>query len=186
MTRDEFAKIVTAMKAVYTDPKFLPDKYAIGVWYGFLKDIGNAECQAAVSEYIATHKFPPTIAEIRELVLKHTQQGEEMSISSLQAWNLVRRALSNGYYGAEEEFSKLPDAVQRTIGSPANIREMSLMDTDAVERVEKGRFIHAYEATVQRIKDEEKIPPSIRTLIQKVTEKTAIGTDEPTARIEAS
>lgn len=39
MTREEWAVLVKAMKAVYTSPSFLPDQYAFDTWYGLLKDL---------------------------------------------------------------------------------------------------------------------------------------------------
>ena len=39
MTREEWAVLVKAMKAVYTSPSFLPDQNAFDTWYGLLKDI---------------------------------------------------------------------------------------------------------------------------------------------------
>lgn len=168
MTQEEFSLTAAAMKAVFTDPKFLPDKHAIGVWYGFLKDLTNAQCQAAVSEYISTHKFPPTIAEIRELAFKRTQPVAESSVSSLEAWARVRKAVRNGTYGAEQEFERLPEAIQAALGTPANIREMAAMDSEKLETVEKGRFIRAYESAVAQIHEDAQIPPAIKALIERV------------------
>ena len=39
MTREEFAVLVKAMKAVYSSENFIADKDAFDVWYGLLKDL---------------------------------------------------------------------------------------------------------------------------------------------------
>lgn len=169
MTKDEFSKIATALKAVYTDPKFLPDTNAISVWYGFLKDLSNAQCQAAISKYVATRKFPPTIADIREMAADNT--GADTEINALEAWSLVRKAIKNGIYGAEEEWEKLPDICKKAVGSPDNIRAMAQLDTNEVETVEQSHFVRSYNAVVAQTKDEAKIPPNIQRLISSVRDK---------------
>jgi hypothetical protein len=168
VTREEFGKIAAALKAVYTDPKFLPDTHAIDVWYGFLKDLSNAQCQAAVSKYVATRRFAPTIAEIREMAVDNTRFGIESTMSALEAWSLVRKALRNGLYGSEEEWEKLPEICQRALGSPANIREMAQLDTSQVETVEQSHFVRAYNNVLVQMRDEAKIPPNIHRLITSV------------------
>lgn len=66
MTREEFLILAKAMKAVWTDPKFLPDKDAFDVWYQMLSDVPYREASIGLSAYMKTGKFPPTIADIRE------------------------------------------------------------------------------------------------------------------------
>lgn len=168
MTEAEFGKIAVAMKSIYTDPKFLPDKYAISVWYNMLKDLSNAECQAAVSEYIATKRFAPTVADIRELATKHAEPDEDAENAEI-AWSHVSRAIQNGNYGAEKEFERLTPTEQKAIGSSANIRELAQMDVDTVNSVEKSHFIRNFRAVVSRKKDDAKIPPQIASLIDKVS-----------------
>lgn len=175
MTREEFSKIVAAMKAVYTDPKFLPDTYAIGVWYGFLKDMSNAQCQAAVSRYVATHRFAPTIADIREAAVDNRQTDNGISV--MEAWSLVRTALRNSGYGSQEEFARLPKTAQKAVGSPENLREMSQLDVDQVETVEQSHFIRAYNAALMQERDDAKIPPATKRLIEMVREKTRLLED---------
>lgn len=169
MTREEFAKIAAGMKAVYTDPKFLPDGHAIDVWFGFLKDLSNAQCQAAVSRYVATGKFPPTIADIRSMVVENA--AADTTMTALEAWAQVRKAIRNGYYGAEEEWAKLPEACQQVLGSPSNLRAMAQLDSKQVETVEQSHFIRAYDANILRRKDEAKIPESVRRLIGSVRQE---------------
>ena len=66
MTREEFLILAKAMKAVWSDPKFLPDKDAFDVWYQMLSDVPYRDASIGLSAYMKTGKFPPTIADIRE------------------------------------------------------------------------------------------------------------------------
>ena len=49
MDREQFSILVKAMKAVYSDPKFIADKDAFDVWYELLKDLPYMVCQTAIS-----------------------------------------------------------------------------------------------------------------------------------------
>lgn len=182
MTEKEFTRIALELKAVYTNPKFLPDKFAIKVWYDQLEDLDFVTCLAVVKAHISRSKFEPTPADIRKAALGLSGVGEEMSISSLQAWAMVRRAIEDGINHANERFQELPKAAQMALGTPENIKEMAVMDTEAVERVEKGRFIHAYEASVQRIRDEEVLPPKVKELLKKAAAGVSIDAGEEAVR----
>ena len=70
MTFDEFAKIAKGLKAAYTSEKFLPDKDALKIWYGLLKDLTYEQASVAAMAYMSINKFPPTIADIREQAIK--------------------------------------------------------------------------------------------------------------------
>ena len=54
MTREEWAVLVKAMKAVYTSPSFLPDQNAFDTWYGLLKDIDYKLLSFGLKKYMQT------------------------------------------------------------------------------------------------------------------------------------
>ena len=90
-------------------------------------------------------------------------------MTDLEAWALVRKALSNGTYGAEQEFAKLPPLVQKAVGSPANIREMAQADMESVATVFQSQFLRAYRSETQRAADLAKLSPKLRTLLEGTT-----------------
>lgn len=67
MDREDFKLLVKGMKAVYAQPTFIPDKDAFDIWYQMLHDLNYEVANVAVQKYILTNKFPPTIADIREM-----------------------------------------------------------------------------------------------------------------------
>lgn len=164
MERDEFKILVKGMKAVYAQPTFLPDKDAFDVWYELLKDIPYKVANVAIQKYMLTEKFPPTIADIREKA--SSLMTADTSISELEAWALVRKAIGRSGYHAEEEFAKLPKAIQRAVGNPANLREWSMMETKTVETVEQSHFISTYRTVVKRMNEDAKLPTSVKNLIE--------------------
>ena len=163
MEREEFKILVKAMKAVYAQPTFIPDKDAFDVWYGLLQDLPYEQANLAIQKYIA---------DIRTKATEIIAPAEE-SMSELQAWALVQRALRNSGYNSEEEFAKLPEACQRAVGTAANLKEWALMDSDQVATIEQSHFIRNYRTSVQRMKEEARLPENVRMLIADMGKKHA-------------
>lgn len=167
MTKDEFKILVKAMKAVYAQPTFLPDQDAFNVWYALLKDLPYQQATIAVQKYMVSEKFPPTIADIREKASELVSEVDD-SMSEIQAWNLVHKAICNSGYHAEEEFEKLPIACQKAIGSPAYLREVCMLPSDEVATVVQSHFVRNYRTQVKRMKEDAKLPASMVTAIEQM------------------
>lgn len=165
MDKDKFKVLVKAMKAVYTDPKFIPDKYAFDVWYSLLQDLEYETASIAIEKYMLSNKFPPTISDIRE---QYTSVTNPEQLSEMEAWSLVSRALRNGYYGAEQEFDKLPKIVQKAVGTPSQLRNWSQTSIESIENVIQSNFMRTYRAVVSREKEIEKMPVRIQEVIKTV------------------
>lgn len=162
MTREEFGIIVKALKAVYSTPTFIPDQDAFNVWYELLKDIDYQTATKAVQSYMTTENKLPTIADIRSKAMQFSQSEQP---NELEAWALVSKALSNGYYGANEEYEKLPPLVQKAVGNPANIREWAQLDFKALSVIQSN-FERTYRAVAKREDEVSRMPSQIRQLIQ--------------------
>jgi hypothetical protein len=170
MTREEFAILVKAMKAVYSSENFIADKDAFDVWYELLKDLSYEQANIAVQKYMVSEKFPPTIADIRTKATEIFTQAEER-MSELQAWSLVWKAIQNSGYHADEEFDKLPEACKIAVGNPANLKEWALMDAEQVETVEQSHFIRNYRTALQRINEDARLPNGMKVLIADMGQK---------------
>lgn len=162
MTKQEFTTLVRGMKAAYSDPKFLPDEYAVTVWYGMLKDIPYKDASKAITDIMRTSPYPPTIADITQKVYQANAKEE---MSGPEAWSCVRKAIQNSNYSSEQEFAKLPRSVQKAIGTSANLRELAAMDAQTVESVEQSHFIRAYRAVLDRERMDEQA--NLPTLLEK-------------------
>jgi hypothetical protein len=75
---------------------------------------------------------------------------------------LVSKAIRNGYYGAEEEFAKLPEVVKKAVGNPANLRAWAHTDEQSIENVVQSNFLRTYRVVVKRESENAKLPDSIR------------------------
>ena len=100
MEREQFKVLVKAMKAVYAQPTFIPDQDAFNVWFALLGDLPYKQAELAVQKHMATEKFPPTIADIREKAEQITSV-KETEMSELEAWAIVRKAIGRSNYYAE-------------------------------------------------------------------------------------
>lgn len=173
--RDKFKVLVKGMKAVYTHQSFIPDQDAFNVWYSLLNDLSYEDLNAAIQKHMMTNPHPPTIADIRGAAAQLSSCSSEMS--ELKAWDMVRKAMRNSNYHAEEEFEKLPDTVQAAVGNPANLREWASMPTETVESVEQSHFLRAYRVAVDRKREVAKLAPEIKKLyeLEQNTQPEKIG-----------
>ena len=187
MTEKQFYQIVQGLKAVYADPKYIADEFAMSVWYDLLKDLPYDIATMAVQRYMQTETYPPKPADIRRHAQEITSPVSE-DMSEIEAWGLVRKAINNGIYGADKEFARLPKIIQDTLGSPARIREMASLDTSEVETIEQSHFIRNYRARLESHKREQQLNDGLREAISaarspepmiEVSEPIAIEATEP-------
>ena len=183
MTESEIGRLVYGVRNAY--PRFYAKMGAEdfkGMMLAWSMVLGEYEFQLvaqAVKLYLSSDVtgFPPSPGQIVDKIYKITDP-ENATMTAMEAWSLVRKAIRNGYYGAEEEFAKLPTACQRAIGSPSNLREIAQLDIDQVETVEQSHFIKAYNTQTEREREVEKMPASIKALVAKITEQKKLSGNE--------
>lgn len=174
LTREEAAKIVYSLKTVYpiAYKRFSVELFnrSIMVWQSVMSDYTYAQVSTALETYIAqdTKGFPPSPGQVIEII-HSLKSGDD--ITPLEAWNMVRRALRNSTYNSQEEFDKLPRAVQRAIGTPANLKEMARMDESTVESVEQSHFIRQYNVELAKQKADRKIPSKVVSIMEQRKKK---------------
>lgn len=180
MTKDDFKKIVKGLKSIYADPKFIADQDAFNIWYSLLKDLPYTVASMAVQAFMQNNSYEPKPADIRRYAMEMTTPVTE-DMSEIEAWGLVRRALSNGNYGAEEEFAKLPKLIQEVLGNPARLREMASLDISEVETVEMSHFVRNYRAKLESARKngqlDRNLQLTINQLRQENTPKIEISVD---------
>ena len=145
MTANETAKVMAILQVAY--PAFYGKKSveekraAVSLWAELLKEYDSRLVTAAVKELIKTHSgYPPDIAAVVERIhgIEDAARGEQ---TNEELWILLKKAISNGYYGAEEEFQRLPEVLKRYLRSPSQLREMSGIDSDTLNTVTRGQFL---------------------------------------------
>jgi hypothetical protein len=162
MTRDEVIKLLMMIQAAYPNYKPQDKTIAVNMWYEMLKDYDANAVLASFKAYVAsdTSGFAPSIGQIigkLNLVL-----NESTDMDALEAWALVSKALRNGYYGAEEEYERLPELVQKAVGSPMNLRNWSQTDIKSIENVVMSQFISSYKTVQKRSQELSAVPVGMR------------------------
>ncbi|MGJ8754117.1 replicative helicase loader/inhibitor [Clostridium botulinum] len=177
MTQEETIKILSIIKAAYPqwarDLKPTDAKAMVNLWGAMLEDYPYNVVQIAIKKIIATNKFPPSVAEVIEAI-NYIKTGGQAEMTEIEAWGLVRKAIKNSAYNAEEEFNKLPSRIQEAIGSH-NILHNWSQESVGIETVIGSNFMRSYKQTVIRKKEEKQLPQSIRTMLGDIGRKMIEG-----------
>ena len=164
MEREQFKILCKGMKAVYVQEAFLPDADAFNIWFALLGDLDYAVLNAAIQQYMLTNKFPPTIAELRELSIK-------ICAGDIQEWGEGWEKVLNAirYYGSYRESEALAtmDDLTKTCVKRLGWRNICMSENINQDR---ANFRMMYESIAERSKREKILPISLNNTIKKLTQ----------------
>ena len=178
MTEKEWYGIVKILNATYEENGKLmfEDADKIQIWYSCLSDLDYKICCEAIKRATLVSKYRPKIADIREQYNKIVNGGD--AISEMEAWGLVRNAIHDSLYHAEERFSELPEFVQKIVVSPDRLRDWASLPSDTVTAVVRAEFRRAYEVTTARVAEEKMIGEKNLAIAQKLASQLSIERKE--------
>lgn len=168
MTRDEVKQILMRIQTTYPNWKPQGDlSLVIDVWHEYLEGFTYQDILGAVKAYVLsdTSGFAPTVGQLIGK-LNAMLGNNESEMGALEAWAIVSKALRNGYYGAEEEFEKLPPLIQKAVGTPMNLRNWSQVDLKSIESVVMSQFISTYKTECKRAVEMAMIPKRVMLEVQ--------------------
>ena len=177
MTKAETVRILAVLKAAYPHAfKNLTKADAeamLNLWAMQFEADSADLVAAAVNALISSRQagYSPTIGEVKAQMQKLTAKEE---LSEAAAWALVSKACANGIYGYREEFAKLPEAVQRAVGAPEQLKAWAMMDEDTVESVVASNFKRSYRADQERQKENEMLPKEVKDMLSGVADQMRI------------
>jgi len=170
MTQPETLEILSVLKAAYPNyfrtMKRRDAESMVSLWASMFADIPAPIIAAAVKAHIATNTFFPSISEINEAAYRLAHQD---ALTEQEAWNIVARAVENSGYHSVEEFSKLPETIQRIVGSPNRLREWALMDIETINSVVASNFQRSYRARSASEREYLSLPEDVRQTISQLT-----------------
>lgn len=177
MTREDTIRIMAILRGAY--PAFYRNMgeqealEVVNLWAVMFADDDMRLVTAAVQALIATDTkgYPPHIGAVKEQMRKLTAPDD---MSEAEAWSLIRKAISNGLYGANEEFARLPPVCQKIVGAPAQLREWALCDTDVVQTVIASNVQRAYRTVQQRETEQAKLPKEVKRAISGIAQRYAL------------
>lgn len=166
MTRDEAKKIVMVIASTYPNWHPLDMSFTVDAWASMLESYTYQEIGAALKAFIIsdTSGFAPTPGQVIGLLDRVTNRQE---LNEMEAWMLVSKALRNGYYGAEQEFEKLPPLVQKAVGAPSQLRNWSQTDSESVENVIQSNFMRTCRQELAKSREMRKIPQETRSALEQ-------------------
>ena len=169
MDREQFKTLVKGMKAVYAQPTFIPDQDAFNMWYALMGDLSYEVCNVAIQKYMLTNKFPPTVAEIRELAAG-VVNGDPLTWGESweRALNAVRRF---GSYNKMEALDSLDPLTRKCVES---IGYMQLCMSENI-MVERAHFQKIFDVFSKREQQDKQIPLQLKQAISQLQLKGLDG-----------
>lgn len=172
MTRQDATAVLSILKAAFPaafrDMTLGDANAMVNLWAEMFADDDPRLVTAAVKSYINDDtQFFPSIGQIKEKMRLICEDG---GLSEAAAWALVSRACQNGLYGSEKEFAKLPTEIQALVGSPSQLREWAMMDTETLQSVVASNFQRAYRTEIRRKEEMSKLPADVRKLVGQLSD----------------
>lgn len=174
MNRADTIKMMSILRAAY--PTYYRDMTRddisgiVDLWQSMFAEDPAEVVASAVKAHIAsdTKGFPPHIGAIKEAIRK-VKTTDEMT--EMEAWTRVQKAICNGYYNSKDEFEKLPETLQRLVGSANQLREWAMMDVETVNSVVASNFQRSYKARAASEREYQKLPGDVKQIMQSIAQQ---------------
>lgn len=131
-----------------------------GVYVKYLADIPVDELRTVIGQAIATCKFPPTVAEIRETWHGLSRVGR---LTYGEAWELVQKEIRRVGSYSKPQFS---DETTARVVAAMGWKELCMSEDQGRDR---AQFRDMYNAIVNRDDSAEKLLPQARQLAERKT-----------------
>lgn len=169
MNKSETAAMLILLKQAY--PAFYSKMSkadfdsTICLWQEMFADEDISLVKPALKALIATHSgYPPDIATVKNKISEiYSEASGEPTDEKL--WQLLRKAIGNGLYGAKEEFDALPDILQSYLGDPSALTELAMIDVQTLNTVKHGQFLKQIKIMRERTRFRGTLPDDVRQMI---------------------
>lgn len=162
---DALKEILSLLREAYPSaPEVTPARAQL--YLLTLADIPAGLLKSAVVHHIATNRFFPAVAELREAAFSLCEMAEERD-DGYTAWGKLQAALHQGYgYYRAPRFAN--PLIQRALDSMGGWQMFCLSEEN--DRAWRARFIQAYETYLQREREERRLLPVVREQVQQMAE----------------
>lgn len=168
MTRDEVIKLLAWAVANFPSMQERDLRPTAELWYKILGDLPYEIAEAALIKVLATAKYFPTVAEIREAAASIALPS---LLSPADAWNVLTAAINRyGFYRRQEALASLPPEVRKAVEC---LGWESVCHSEEPEIV-RAQFMRVYETYLNRAKEEVTVPPEVRALAERLLEQHAL------------
>lgn len=162
MKKIEFAAWVSALQTYFPRFNLLPNAEAIELWYRELGEMPFDLLSAALRKWVNTERFPPSIAELREICAEIVQ-GKPPEWGD--GWQEVTKAIAR--YGIHQESKALESLspLTRQAASRIGWRDICLSENPEALR---AQFRQVYEICQKREIEDRQLPPALKEAIASV------------------
>lgn len=165
------SKLAQAYPAQYARLGAAELKGQIELWSGTMEGYSLEQAVVGLRVFLRgdTKGFAPVPGQIIDCI-ERVQRPAEDGYTNTECISLIRRAIGDSLYHAEEAFERLPELCRRAVGTPRNLAEWGQLDSREVETVISSQIIRALEATRVRMREDAKLPPSVREALRGASE----------------
>lgn len=162
MDKREFAIFADALRTYYPKEQILPNAQAMELWFRELQDVPYQVAEATLRKWVATNKWSPSIAEIREMAVT-VCNGDPLTFG--ESWERVRTAIRRfGYYRPQEAMDSLDPLTRRCVES-LGFRELCMSENEVADR---ANFRMVFETMQKREQFEKQLPPKLLAAIESI------------------
>lgn len=162
MDKKEFATLAMAIRTYYPKENILPNQQALELWYRELQDIPVEVADAALRKWVATNKWSPSIAELRETAAE-VRNGEIPEWG--EGWEKVLMAIRKyGSYREREALDSL-DPMTRTCVQRLGFRNICMSENIATDR---ANFRMMYESIAEREQTRQQVALPLQEAISRI------------------
>ena len=156
----------------------------VELWKRQFADADYPTVIAAIDSIIATDTsgFMPSIGRVKEEIIKLTTPS---MLTEQEAWNLVKNAIrgasvsrssilyiagqTDGKTTAQRNFEKLPNELQRIVGSPNQLADWGAMDSKVVDSVVASNFMRSYRVRIKSEREYLALPSDVRDMLDNLS-----------------
>ena len=176
MNAKEFGNFAAALRTYYSRENILPNQQAMELWFRQLQDIPYEAAEAILSKWVATNKWPPSIADIRDGMAEIQRGGPAPDWGD--GWNQAMTAIRKfGSYSEEEALASLPPLTRETVRR-LGYKSLCWSENQVADR---ANFRQVYEILEKRKIETDKIPLPVQQKLAALTAGFAKPMEDSTA-----
>lgn len=170
MEMSDVRKFVVGLTVKYPTYKLdYPLEFIVNAWYEDLKEYTTEQVIKAYEFYKENNStgFAPSVDQIINNIHTMNELVSGEYLPGIQAWGIVRNAIGDAIYHAQEKYDKLPHIIKKTVGSPNVLKMWAQTDLKELETVIQSNFIKSYDINVKNEKLINRMPTEIKNQIEQ-------------------
>lgn len=166
MTRDEFAKFISGIKAYYQSETLFKTAESMELWYAELKDLDYQIAVGALRRHVQSSPYIPKISDIRQNVADIVTNDEGWSKGYADMMMAVRR------FGYMQERLALDSMDPLTREATRRIGWRTICESDNPEVI-RGQFRMVYEQVASRNREKIMLTDDVQQIDREMQKQLA-------------